>query len=66
MPTAPKQKTALQTEREMSEQNRKNSLTSPWRRIGKRPSKRQRRNAEYFEALAKAGDTRRVPRPELD
>ena len=46
--------------------NAQNSANSPWRHAAKTGSARQRRNAAYFEELAKAGDTRRVPRPELD
>jgi HEAT repeat protein len=49
-----------------SVQNRANSQRSPWRTAAKSGSPRQRRNAAYFDALAEAGDTRRVPRPELD
>jgi len=51
---------------EWSRINARNSANSPWRHAAKTGSPRQRRNAAYFEELAKAGDTRRVPRPELD
>ena len=51
---------------EWSRINARNSANSPWRHAAKTGSPRQRRNAAYFEALAAAGDTRRVPRPELD
>ena len=46
--------------------NARNSANSPWRHAAKSGSARQRRNAAYFEELARRGDTRRVPRPELD
>ena len=52
------------TPAKMSAIGRANSASSPWR---KTPiSKRSAECHEYFHALAEAGDTRRVPRPELD
>jgi hypothetical protein len=49
---------------EIAEINRRNSRNSSWRR--KAISERSAQCNAYFEELAAAGDTRRVPRPELD
>ena len=45
-------------------QNKRNSANSPWRNTP--ISRRSAQCHEYFEKLAEKGDTRRVPRPELD
>jgi hypothetical protein len=66
MPTKPKHPSQKLTPAEWTELNKRNSQNSPWRQAAKTGSARQRRNAAYFEMLAAAGDTRRVPRPELD
>ena len=42
------------------------SKRSPWRRPYDPASKRQRDCAKHFAKLAEAGDSRRIPRPELD
>jgi hypothetical protein len=44
--------------------NRKNSANSPWRKMVVSP--RSIECQEYFAKLAKDGDTKRKPRPELD
>ena len=52
------------TRAEISVIARRNSQNSPWR---KTPiSRRSALCHEYFTMLAERGDTRRVPRPELD
>jgi hypothetical protein len=61
-----KHPTELPTAADLSRNGRRNSQNSPWRTAAKSGSPRQRRNAAYFEELARRGDTRRVPRPELD
>jgi hypothetical protein len=66
MPTKPKAPIEKFTAADWTRLNKQNSRNSPWRTSAKTGSARQRRNAAYFEELAKRGDTRRVPRPELD
>jgi hypothetical protein len=66
MPTKPKAPTEKFTAADWTALNRRDSQNSPWRTSAKTGSARQRRNARYFEELARRGDTRRVPRPELD
>lgn len=66
MPTKPKAPHEKFTSSDWSRVNKRNSQTSPWRRVGATGSARQRRNWKYFEELEAKGDTRRVPRPELD
>ena len=52
------------TRAEISLIARRNSQNSPWR---KTPiSHRSAVCNEYFQKLAEQGDTRRIPRPELD
>jgi hypothetical protein len=61
-----RRKTAIErrSAAEIAEINRRNSRNSSWRR--KPISERSAQCHEYFTKLAEAGDTRRVPRPELD
>jgi hypothetical protein len=66
MPTKPKAPAEKLTAAGWTALNKRNSQNSPWRQAAKTGSARQRRNAAYFEELARRGDTRRVPRPELD
>jgi hypothetical protein len=66
MPTKPKAPAEKFTAADWTRLNKQNSQNSPWRQAAKHGSARQRRNARYFEELAAKGDTRRVPRPELD
>jgi hypothetical protein len=66
MPTPPKAPSEKMTAADWTRLNKQNSQNSPWRKAAKTGSPRQRRNARYFEELAAKGDTRRVPRPELD
>jgi hypothetical protein len=66
MPTPPKPPAEKMTAADWTRLNKQNSQNSPWRTAAKHGSARQRRNAAYFEELAAKGDTRRVPRPELD
>ena len=64
MPTKPKHPLDKLSAAEFSAVMRKVSARSPWRKsvISRKSAKCQ----EYFQRLAEAGDTRRVPRPELD
>jgi hypothetical protein len=66
MPTPPKPPSEKMTAADWTALNKRNSQNSPWRKAAKHGSARQRRNAAYFAELAAKGDTRRVPRPELD
>lgn len=64
MPTKRKDRTELLTTAQRSALMRRVSARSPWRRTA--ISQRSQACLDYFQELADAGDTRRVPRPELD
>ena len=50
--------------KQLSKQNKRNSRNSPWRKLPL--SAKSARCLEYFAKLEAAGDSRRIPRPELD